>query len=329
MKRWYLGIAALALLAVITALVLRNTTSGRVFPQLEVQLDSVVQVEILSAKSRITLDRVEDGNWKISTAADLPAKRADVRNFLLALSAATKLDEKSADATRFAEMGLDSQETLVSLRTANTTSLASLSLGKPAAPPAVPDDHAGPVALSYFARLSTGGAAFILSPIPELPQDAADWADIKLPAIKATEITEFNLTTADLKSVKLSQSAGSAPALLDIQKPETFNEARAADVFASLQAIEPLDIAEANQINWFNAGTFYLRTASGLIVTGQVISRQGEAWLRMNGSADPSASSYTQSKALELNKVRALAIKIASEKAALLLSNRADFIVAD
>lgn len=328
MQRW-IGICGLiVLICLATTFFLSRSRSDLLFPALEAQIDSVRQIEITSTESRIVIDQAADGDWKISSAAGVKAKRQKVRQFLLALSTAKMLDVKSADPARWPEMGLGPHESRIALRSGAMAPLVDLRVGKERTGRALDTDSATPNAITYFARLGNGGSAFVMSDIPEVPKDSAAWADVTMPSIDPADIALMTLTGANLVQVKLAKQAPQMkPVLVDIGKAEALNEAHAHDALSALRGIEPIDVADANNINWFNAKTIYVRTYGGLIVSGQVISRNGESWLRMNGSAQDGAPEKVKKAAEQINTIRALAIRISPEKAALLTSSREQFIL--
>ncbi len=321
-KRWRLVALGCAVLLAIVAY-WRAGAQSRLFPALENQLDTVQSLEIASPQGTVVLTRKSNGDWEITSAAKVKAKKTDVRLFLLALSKLTRVDSKSADPSRWPEMGLGPLETRITLQDTKFTQLVDLRVGK-----AVPGVQS-PVAAtkSYFARLASGGSAFTLSPLPELPKDAAGWADIALPNIAQQDITEFSLTSTDLSQVKLVQPTLDRPQLLGKRANEELNEARCLDVLESLRGFEPLELAEAGRINWYNAHTFFVKTRNGLIISGQVVAQNDKAWLRLNGSSAPDAKFAVQHAAENINSIRELAIRIQPEKAKLLMSRRADFIL--
>ncbi len=321
-RRWRLAALGCAVL-IATIIYMRVGKQDLLFPALEHQLDTVQSLEIASPGGTVLLNRKTSGEWEITSAAKVKAKKADVRLFLLALGKAARLDSKSADPARWPEMGLGPLETRIILQDTKLMQLADLRIGKPV--PGMQSPVSGNK--SYFARLASGGSAFTLSQIPVLPKDAAGWADITLPSIARRDITEFSLTSTDLTQAKLVQSAPDKLELFGKRANEELNEARCRDVLESLRGIEPLELAEAGRINWYNAHTFFVKTKTGLIISGQMVMQNNKAWLRLNGSSAPGAKFAVQHAAENINSIRALAIRIELEKAKLLMSRRSDFIL--
>ena len=118
-----------------SAAVSSQATTGKLFPELEKQVNDVHTILIERAAGSITLQRAV-GGWGVTEKKGYPVDMESVRKSLIALAQMTTVEAKTSDPERYSKLGVEditaagAASMQVTLKDAGGKEVAKLILGK-------------------------------------------------------------------------------------------------------------------------------------------------------------------------------------------------------
>ncbi|MDZ7643080.1 MAG: DUF4340 domain-containing protein [Woeseiaceae bacterium] len=279
-------ILAIAAAVLLVAAVLMNLDGGEdtagggpLLPDFRDNINSVTSVAIEQAGERATI--LNDGErWVVRERDDYPADTGKLREALLALADATRLEAKTADPARHGQLGLagagSEDSTLVDINGDPAT--ASLILGNTAQ-------------REYrYARLASEEQAWLIDENPEFPADPADWLVTELMDIPSQSVRAVVIQHADGDELRLAQADADDGTFVVENVPEgrelTFDGV-ANGIAAALQGLSLDDVMRAPAEPSEPDVTTQFTTRDGLIIVATRHRRDDESWYALAASVDP------------------------------------------
>jgi len=207
-----IGVALIALIAVFAmnrASAPKVDVADRaqpVVPGLKEHLNDVTGLTFVGAgdKTLVTLRREKDG-WVVAENSNYPVDLTKLREYLLKLSQATVIEEKTSNPKRYAELGVDD----VKDASAAGVRLDIAGLAQPTK--LIVGNFNGAGGGGTFVRRDGDAQSWLANGNLTVAKNVADWEKRDLADIAANRISSVTLTSADGKTWKaFKQQAGDA-----------------------------------------------------------------------------------------------------------------------
>lgn len=211
-NRTLIGIAIAAVVALIAAFAINHArqpvragadseASNWLLPELHGHVNDVNRIALSGAEGKpiATIERGEDG-WAVTNKGGYPADLGKLREFLLKLSDATRVEQKTANSDRYADLDVgdvtatDAKGVLVELD--GLAKPVKLIVGKV-------DAHGS----GTYVRRADDAQSWLASGSFVPDHDTANWLQRELADIAADRIAEVTITHADGKAVHLAKDA--------------------------------------------------------------------------------------------------------------------------
>ncbi|HEX5765743.1 MAG TPA: DUF4340 domain-containing protein [Woeseiaceae bacterium] len=301
-----LAVVVLALFGVLFALNSTDRSDSQtgaqmLFPEIKSRLNDLNVVTITDADGTITLEReAEDDSaaarWISSAHDGYPADTGKLRQLLLAIADARKLEQKTADPELYERLGVaDPREdggngVLVSAR------------GNDAAVSVILGDTAQQE--FRYARLPDEEQSWLIDQNPDLPGDSTGWLLPEIVDIAATRIQSVIIRHADGEEVRIGKENADAAnfELENIPEDEELRYPSVANGIAGVLGNLALQDVRKGDLAGEDASTAEFRTFDGLELLVRIGSRAGEAnagdgddgantdeeehWITLEASAD-------------------------------------------
>ncbi len=271
---------AIAAAALLLGVVLVNTVdndydpadAGLLLPDLKARLNDVTSVTIASGDESATLERRGE-RWTVSDRDGYPADTGKLRAGLLALADAARLEAKTANPERHAELGLAGDDSTRVVLTGEGVDTAVI-LGNVAQ-------------RSYrYARLDGAEQTWLIDGNPELPAAAADWLVKDLLDVDADDVVSVTITHADGEKIVISASddVDAQYRVADIPDGRELRYASIVNAVAGvLNGLSLEDVRAAGE-GEHDVETVF-RSADGLVVTARRHEIDGVSWFAFDAEA--------------------------------------------
>lgn len=233
-----LGLAALAVVAVIAAIVVasnrepvsESTPAASVaLPELRERINDVTGVTVIAAEKKpvVTLVRGEQG-WTVKEKGDYPANTGKLRELLLKMAGASLLEPKTENAERYPELGVEDVER----QDANGVLVSFDGLGKPVQLIVGKVSGQGD---GTFVRRPGDKQSWLAKGALQVERDPGQWLDKALADIPSDRIAEIVLTRSGGKPLRLYKTAPSDKdyKVADIPSGRELKDASAVGALAS------------------------------------------------------------------------------------------------
>jgi len=174
----------------------------RLLPELHGHVNDVGAITLTGADNKVlaTLKRGSDG-WGVAEKANYPADVAKIREFLLKLDQATLIEQKTSNAKRYAELGVDD----VSGKDAKGVLVEIAGLAQPMK--LIVGNFNGAGGGGTFVRRAGDAQSWLASGNLTLAKNTADWEKRDLADIAAARLRSIVLTNAEGKTLKTYKDA--------------------------------------------------------------------------------------------------------------------------
>ncbi|MCB1845710.1 MAG: DUF4340 domain-containing protein, partial [Halioglobus sp.] len=290
------SIAVVAALLVIAAVILKSglmtrqsDDSGLLLPALKSQLNELGTVRLTQAEDAVTIKKSGDG-WLVAEKDNYPADAGKLRKTLLDLAEARKLEAKTANPERLAQLGLaaDAESTDVTLEGTSADAFTAISL------------VAGKSAQSKYryVRMSNDNQAWLIDRNPELSAVPGDWLDDSIMDIGSAGIQSVSIEHADGERLLFSQNDGmliadNLPEGRELTSPGAASSIASALLNLTLEDVRilpPDAIADT---------TTTLKSDKGLVVTASHYTLADEDWFSFAASVTDVPGDEAPAKATE------------------------------
>lgn len=284
-----LAIVLIILLAGLVATTLSNNqtdiaTGGLLFPDLKARINEISQVSISKAGQSVTLKN-DAGKWVLAELQNYPVDTGKLRQLLLALADARKLEEKTSNPDMYERLGVedtaaDNQGTEIRISTPDSET--SLILGNLAQ-------------RKYrYARIAGETKSWLIDQNPTLPVAISGWLLPEILNIDSSMIQSVTIAHGDGETIRIEKDhrAASDYTVPDIPDGRELRYPSIVDSIAGvLRGLNLADVAEASvaEEDDDSARTIFT-TFDGLEITVDSWTRDTNTWIRIHADHDDAES---------------------------------------
>ena len=169
-----------------------NLDDGLLYPDLVDQINDINSINIITKKASIKVI-YDDKIWRVQERSSYPAALPVVRNFLIGISQLRKIEAKTKDPQRYAELdvagvGMPGSNTVhVMLSVSDDQPLVDLLVGKYRPSGNKPEIH------EYFVRIANQDRTWLTESALALRSRSLDWLDRSIVDIELDRIREVRL----------------------------------------------------------------------------------------------------------------------------------------
>lgn len=232
-------------------------TAGPLLPELEARINELSEVAILGAGDATVATLVrEDDRWIVAERDGWPADTAQLRNLLLSLSQARRLEAKTSNPELHHRLGVEA------LAAADAAG-AGVRLGSGAQAPVVIVGQPRGSDASYV-RMADQPQAWLVDRLLEVPRTPQAWLDRELLQVDATRVAAASIVPPDGKRVQITaRDDGPGFALANAPKGRTVVDGDVEGAAGLLSSLRIEDVARAGEAPFGDAAigtaTFLLR----------------------------------------------------------------------
>jgi len=304
---------------------------GPLVPSLDSRLNDAAVLELRSPTQSLRIAR-EGEQWVLSNQGGFPADLAKVRGLLLGVGELERIERKTANATRFGELGLDlhaaedsaqgngTQErigTRLAARTSDGTVLFDVVLGRSAAGARFDRPE-------RYARLADSGPAWLVRGRADVDVTPATWFSKDVPTLARADARAVTIEHPGGERVSVHGDGGTWT-LSDIPEGRELAWPQAAGSLAGL--LESLTFedakprAELDGLAGPEAVVTTVHAANGLQLVARTLERDGVVWLTVDAAvvapAPSAAPQPTESEGSEMVDVVAVDETVSADAAPL------------
>lgn len=284
-----LAIVLIILLAGLVATTLSNNqtdiaTGGLLFPDLKARINDISQVSITKAGQSVTLKN-DAGQWVLAELQNYPVDTGKLRQLLLALADARKLEEKTSNPDMYERLGVedtaaDNQGT--EIRISGPDSASTLILGNLAQ-------------RKYrYARIAGETKSWLIDQNPTLPVALSGWLLPEILNIDSSMIQSVTIVHGDGETIRIEKDHRAARdyTVPDIPDGRELRYPSIVDSIAGvLGGLNLADVAEASVAeDDDNSARTIFTTFDGLEITVDSWIRDTNTWIRAHADHDDAES---------------------------------------
>ena len=327
-----LALVLLVLVAGIYANTISNngdsSAGALLFPDLRAEINDISRVSIRSAGESVTLKSDAD-QWVLAEYKNYPVDTSKLRQLILTLADAKKLEEKTSKVEMYKRLGVedtsaDSQSTEIRLDTPE--SARTLIIGNLAQ-------------REYrYARIAGEATSWLIDQNPTLPSDLTDWLLPEILNIDSSRIQSVTITHSDGETINIHKEDAAVTdySVSDIPDGRELSYPSIVDGMAGVvsglnleDVVESYleDVSESSiEAQDDSAAITVFKTFEGLEITIKSSIRDESSWITVSAN-QPDASSEEATKINE--RVGGWAYQIQSYKADQLTRRWVDILKAE
>lgn len=301
--RTFLALAGLTVIAVVAAGVISTTSTGgdaiaargeALLPGLIDKANAIAEITVETGDTTTTI-RKDDGRFV--EASGYPVRTEAVRDLVTSLSVLTIEERKTADASRYHEIGLadpsaeEGAGERVVLKDGDGNAIAEVVAGEA-------DHTVGGTRGGQYVRAG-GGAGYLVRGTVSLPLDRSGWFDAKLFTTGADAITKATILDGETAVVTLARE-GDALKLVDPPAGRSEDTSKVKRLGRLFEPLEFDDVRAADSAAKPSGRSISIETKDGLKVTVVALGAgaDGGDWVRVTAVG---ASEAAKAKAEEVS----------------------------
>lgn len=269
-----------------SAAVSSQATTGKLFPELEKQVNDVHTILIERAAGSITLQRAA-GGWGVTEKQGYPVDMESVRKSLIALAQMTAVEAKTSDPERYSKLGVEditaagAASIQVTLKDAGGKEVAKLILGKEQ------EGKGGMPSGNVYVRRPGDKVSYLAKGNPDIKPAALDWLKKEILKVSRDRVQSVVITHPDGEVVRVERSKPEDSEFSLANMPEgkelTYPGAPSS-VSSTLEWLNLEDVVPAAEVD-FGTGAgakSEYRTFDGLLVRAELKEVDGKCYARFN-----------------------------------------------
>ena len=282
-----LAIILVVLLAGLFATTLSNNSSdtsagGLLLPDLKAEINGLTEVSVSKARESVTLKSAA-GQWVLAEYKNYPVDTGKLRQLLLSLADARKLEEKTSKAEMYGRLGVedtsaDSQG--AEIRLSGPDSVRTIIIGNLAQ-------------REYrYARISGEEKSWLIDQNPTLPDDLTGWMLQEILDIDASLIQSVTITHSDGETIRIHKEDAAVTdySVSDIPDGRELRYPSIVDGMAGvLSGLNLEGVAEATEQS-DSAATTVFTTFDGLKITIKSSMRDENTWITVSANQSDAAT---------------------------------------
>ena len=283
-----------------------SSAGGLLFPDLKAEINNLSQVSISSAGKSVTLT-IEADQWVLAEYKNYPVDTGKLRQLILALADAKKLEEKTSKVEMYERLGVEDSSANIyytEIRLNGPDSARTLIIGNLAQ-------------REYrYARIAGEATSWLIDQNPTLPSELSDWLLPEILNIDSSRIQSVTITHGDGETINIHKEDAAVTdySVSDIPGGRNLSYPSIVDGMAGVvSGLNLEDVAESsNAAQDVSAATTVFKTFDGLEITIESSIRDENSWITVSAN-QPDA---TSGEAAKINaRVSGWAYQIQSYKA--------------
>ncbi len=282
-----LAIILLVLLAGLLATTLSNNSSdtsagGLLLPDLKAEINDLTEVSIYKAGTAVTLKSDAD-QWVIAEYKNYPVDTVKLRQLLLSLADARKLEEKTSKAELYRRLGVEDRSAEshgTEIRLAGPDSVRRIIIGNLAQ-------------REYrYARISGQEKSWLIDQNPTLPDDLTGWLLRDILDIDSSLIQSVTVTHSDGETIRIHKEDAAVTdySVADLPDGRELSYPSIVDGMAGvLSGLRLEGVTEASEQS-DSAATTVFTTFDGLKITVKSSIRDENTWITVGADQTDAAS---------------------------------------
>ena len=283
-----------------------SSAGGLLFPDLKAEINNLSQVSISSAGKSVTLT-IEADQWVLAEYKSYPVDTGKLRQLILALADAKKLEEKTSKVEMYERLGVEDSSANsynTEIRLNGPDSARTLIIGNLAQ-------------REYrYARIAGEATSWLIDQNPTLPSELSDWLLPEILNIDSSRIQSVTITHGDGETINIHKEDAAVTdySVSDIPGGRKLSYSSIVDGMAGVvSGLNLEDVAESsNAAQDVSAATTVFKTFDGLEITIESSIRDENSWITVSAN-QPDATSGEAAKINE--RVSGWAYQIQSYKA--------------
>ncbi|HSD69744.1 MAG TPA: DUF4340 domain-containing protein, partial [Woeseiaceae bacterium] len=274
----WLALATVTLLIVLIA-VERTDRSDTVaggeylIPGLKERINDITAIAVTGTGDTGSVNIARDGDgWQVREKDGFPADVGKLREILLALADARKLEQKTANPERFAQLGLAGPEAGggVLIEISGDEFRHGIIVGNAAQ------------SKYRYVRMAEDNQSWLIDQNPDLPADAAGWLASGLLDIESARVRSVSIHHEDGETIRLEKASAEDTnyTVLDIPEGRELSYATVANGIAGVLKGLTLEDARRSSAGDLDA-TSVFTTFDGLEITARLYQDGDNAWIAL------------------------------------------------
>lgn len=265
-----------------------TSDGGLLFPDLKAEINDVSQISVSKAGESITLSG-DGGQWVLVEQQNYPADTSKLRQLLLSLADAKKLEEKTSKAEMYGRLGVedtsaDSQGTEIRLR--GPDSDRAIIIGKLAQ-------------REYrYARIPGEEKSWLIDQNPTLPNELSGWLLPEILDIDSTTVKSVTITHSDGETIHIDKEDAAVTdyTASDIPDGRELSYPSVVDGIAGvLRGLNLESVAAASEPEQDDsAATSVFTTFDGLEITVRSSVRDENTWITVSANHSDAESGQAE-----------------------------------
>jgi Domain of unknown function (DUF4340) len=278
-----LGIAVVFLLAGLVAVTFSNRQGeppehGLLFPDLKSRINDISQVSISKPGETLTITN-ESGKWVLAERRNYPADTGKLRQLLLALADASKLEQKTSNPEMYARLGVEDpgvESKGQEIRIIGPETETALIIGNLAQ-------------RKYrYVRIPGQAESWLIDQNPNIPSDAGGWLLQPVLDIDSSLVRSVTITHGDSETIHVEKADSKAsnfdvadiPAGRELSYPSVANGIAGVLSKLNLQDVAPAADGDAGE----SPARTVFTTFDGLEITVDSSLHDGDTWITVSAS---------------------------------------------
>jgi hypothetical protein len=247
-------------------------------PGLGDDVNKAQQIDILRPDADMLTVRRESNRWVVATRDDYPADIGKLRPFIIALTEAKIVEEKTSNPEFYEKLGVGDPDD-----GGNGTRVT-----------VVGDDFAYSVILGEatqgkhrYARIPDGEASYLIDRKPQVPEEVGDWLTPDIVDVDSQRVQKVSIVHEDGETITIEKSSQDLTdfAVLDVPQGRELSYATVGNGIAgALSDLQLDDVRKATEGSALASTTF--DTWDGLQVTARVVADGDESWVAFSAAAE-------------------------------------------
>ncbi len=249
-----------------------SSAGGLLFPDLKAEINDLSQVSISSAGESVTLT-IEADQWVLAEYKNYPVDTGKLRQLILALADAKKLEEKTSKVEMYERLGVEDSSANsynTEIRLNGPDSARTLIIGNLAQ-------------REYrYARIAGQATSWLIDQNPTLPSELSDWLLPEILNIDSSRIQSVTITHGDGETINIHKEDAAVTdySVSDIPGGRELSYPSIVDGMAGVvSGLNLEDVAESsNAAQDVSAATTVFKTFDGLEITIESSIRDENSW---------------------------------------------------
>ena len=263
-----------------------SSVTGELFiPELRSRANDIQRVAVVASPERTSTIVLTDGNWTVLERDNYPASNEVLRQLILALVDAKKLEQKTSDPARYAQLGVEEGDAASGSRITLSGDGFEFSV-------IIGNDAQSNYS---YARVAGDAQSWMISERADIPDAVSEWLHADLTDIDAATVSAVTTLHADSEQIRIFRESegdtdfqvANVPDGRELSYPTVANGMAGVLAGLMLEDVRKTTGAEPAAIA---TTRFELLDGTEIVVDSYLIDDQ--AWISLANDAEPQTSGW-------------------------------------